>query len=51
LNGSTRPTSSTLRKPGRGGLVRSVHDPTELLPAAYALAHRFTDTAPPPQLP
>ncbi|AKU19261.1 crotonase/enoyl-CoA hydratase family protein [Luteipulveratus mongoliensis] len=26
-----------------GGLVRSVHAPDELLPAAYALAHRFVD--------
>ncbi|MDT9592693.1 crotonase/enoyl-CoA hydratase family protein [Nocardioides zeae] len=26
-----------------GGLVRSVHEPDDLLPAAYALAHRFTD--------
>jgi enoyl-CoA hydratase/carnithine racemase len=27
----------------RGGLVRSVHAPDDLLPAAYALAHRITD--------
>ena len=27
----------------RGRLVRSVHAPDELLPAAYALAHRMTD--------
>lgn len=26
-----------------GGFVRSVHAPNELLPAAYALAHRFVD--------
>ncbi|TWP38022.1 crotonase/enoyl-CoA hydratase family protein [Leekyejoonella antrihumi] len=26
-----------------GGLVRSVHEPDELLPAAYALAHSFVD--------
>jgi enoyl-CoA hydratase/carnithine racemase len=26
-----------------GRLVRSVHPPDELLPAAYALAHRFID--------
>ncbi len=26
-----------------GGLVRSMHAPDELLPAAYALAHRFVD--------
>jgi enoyl-CoA hydratase/carnithine racemase len=26
-----------------GGLVRSIHAPDELLPAAYALAHRFID--------
>jgi enoyl-CoA hydratase/carnithine racemase len=31
----------------RGGLVRSVHPPAELLPAAYALAHEIADrTAP-----
>jgi enoyl-CoA hydratase/carnithine racemase len=30
-----------------GGLVRSVHEPAELLPAAYALAHRFTDNRSP----
>jgi enoyl-CoA hydratase/carnithine racemase len=27
----------------RGGLVKSVHAPEDLLPAALALAHRFTD--------
>ena len=27
----------------RGGLVKSIHAPDELLPAALALAHRFTD--------
>ncbi len=26
-----------------GGLVRSVHEPDDLLPAAYELAHRFVD--------
>lgn len=30
-----------------GGLVRSVHEPDELLAAATALAHRFTDTRSP----
>jgi enoyl-CoA hydratase/carnithine racemase len=27
----------------RGGLVRSIHAPDDLLPAAYALAHKMTD--------
>ena len=29
------------------GLVRSVHEPDDLLPAAYELAHRFTDNRSP----
>ena len=28
-----------------GGLVRSVHEPDDLLPAAYALAHRLTESS------
>ena len=31
----------------RGGLVRSIHAPDELLPAAYALAHELTDHSAP----
>lgn len=33
----------TVEQAQEGGLVRSVHAPDELLPAAYALAHRFVD--------
>lgn len=31
----------------RAGFVRSVHEPSDLLPAAIALAHRFTDNRSP----
>lgn len=29
----------------RGGLVRSIHEPEDLLPAAYRLAHEITDSS------
>jgi len=33
----------TAQEAHAGRLIRSVHSPDELLPAAYALAHRFID--------